>query len=338
MRSTGKAICQTSVAILSVTLFVGGVTPKLAAQSAQGQSPNGHAAPAQWPTQELSATTKRLEFDVASIRQNKSGAQPYANFSIGPGTMYNPTGGVLSTTNMPLVVYIVFAYNIMPSQRQTLLSQLPGWALSDGFDIHAKSENHDPTKEQMRLMMQSLLADRFKLVVHTDTRQVPVFALVLAKPGMIGTQLKPHPADKPCSTADPTVPAPDPTSAPLTKLLGAWPMSCGGVNRAESSVSPGLIRTGARNVSMEFLAGSMSGMGNLNRPVLDQTGLTGNFDFVLEFAPEIAIGENTGSSQPDPGGPMFEEALKKQLGLKLDPQKGTVDYIHVDHLEHPTDN
>lgn len=305
-------ICQTSVAILSVTLFVGGVTPKLAAQSVQSQSQDGQAAPVQGPpTQRLSATTERLEFEVASIRQNKSDAQPYANFSIGPGTMYNPTGGMLST---------------------------PAWALSDGFDIHAKSENHDPTKDQMRLMMQSLLADRFKLVVHTDTRQVPVFALVLAKPGVIGAQLKPHPADKPCSTADPTVPAPDPSSAPLTKLLGAWPRGCGGVNRAKSSVSLGLIRTGARNVSMEFLAGSMNGIGNLNRPVLDQTGLTGNFDFVLEFAPEIAVGENPGNSQPDPEGPMFEEALKKQLGLKLDPQKGTVDYIHVDHVEHPTDN
>jgi hypothetical protein len=82
-------ICQTSVAILSVTLFVGGVTPKLAAQSVQGQSQDGQAAPAQGPlTQRLSATTKRLEFDVAPIRQNKSDAQPYANFSIGPGTWW----------------------------------------------------------------------------------------------------------------------------------------------------------------------------------------------------------------------------------------------------------
>ena len=332
-------ICQTSVAILSVILFVGGVTPKLAAQYAPGQSSDGQAAPAQEPSaQRLSATTERLEFDVASIRQNKSDATPYANFSIGPGPMYGPTGGMLSTTNMPLVVYIVFAYNIASSQRQTLMSHLPAWALSDGFDIQAKSENHHPTKEQMRLMMQSLLADRFKLVVPTDTRQVPVFALVLAKPGVIGAQLKPHPADKPCLTADPTVPAPDPTSAPLTKLLGAWPMICGGVNRAESSVSPGLIRTGARNVSMEFLAGSLSGIGNLNRPVMNQTGLTGNFDFVLEFAPEIATGEDPGNSQPDPGGPMFVETLKKQLGLRLAPQTGTVAYIDVDHVEHPTAN
>ena len=99
-------IFRTSVAILSVTLFAGGVTPKLAAQSAQGQSPGSQAAPAQGPpTQRLSATTERQEFEVASIRQNKSDAQPYANFSIGPGTMYNPTAGVLSTINIPLVVY-----------------------------------------------------------------------------------------------------------------------------------------------------------------------------------------------------------------------------------------
>src|ERR1700733_2924453 len=91
----------------------GGVKPKLAAQSVQGQSPDDQAAPAQEPpTQRLSVTTERLEFEVASIRQNKSDATPYANFSIGPGPMYGPTGDMLSTTNMPLVVYIVFAYNI----------------------------------------------------------------------------------------------------------------------------------------------------------------------------------------------------------------------------------
>jgi hypothetical protein len=77
-------ICQTSVAILSVILFVGGVTPKLAAQYAPGQSSDGQAAPAQEPSaQRLSATTERLEFDVASIRQNKSDATPYANFTHG---------------------------------------------------------------------------------------------------------------------------------------------------------------------------------------------------------------------------------------------------------------
>lgn len=66
---------------------------------------------------------------------------------------------------------------------------------------------------------------------------------------------------------------------------------------------------------MEFLAGSLSGIGNLNRPVLDQTGLTGNFDFVLEFAPEIAIGDNPASSQPDPGDSMFCRTHPKEPTL-----------------------
>src|SRR6185437_10140314 len=224
-------------------------------------------------------------FDVASIRQNKSGAPPYSNFPISSGTMYGPTGGIFSSIDRPLVNYIVFAYKMTARQEQDLMSQLPAWALSDGFDIQAKSANHDPTKDQMRLMMQSLLADRFKLTVHTEARRVSVFALVLARPGMTGPQLKAHPADNACSTGDPAVPAPDPASAPPIKLVGAWPVSCGGVNRQGSATSPSLIRAGGRNLSMESLADSMTALGNLGRLVVDRTGLSGNFDFVLEFAP-----------------------------------------------------
>ena len=290
------------------------------------------------PTQQLSAPAERREFEVASIRRNRSGAPPSSNFPISSGTMYGPTQGIFSSINRPLVDYIVFAYKLTDSQRQDLMLQLPAWALSDGFDIQAKSENHDPTKDQMRLMMQSLLADRFQLAVRTETRRVSIFALVLAKPGIVGPQLKPHPAERSCSTADPAPPALDATSAPLIKLLGAWPMSCGGINRAGSILSPGVIRAGARNVSMESFASSISGLGSLDRPVMNQTGLTGNFDFVLEFTPEITPGENPGNFQSNRNGTTFVEALKEQLGLKLDSQKTPMDYIHVDHVERPTAN
>jgi uncharacterized protein (TIGR03435 family) len=290
------------------------------------------------PTQQPSAPAERLEFDVASVRQSKSGATPYSNFPISSGTMYGPTHGIFSSTNRPLVDYIAFAYMLTDSQRQDLISQLPAWALSDGLDIEAKSENHDPTKDQMRLMMQSLLADRFKLTIHTETRRVSVFALVLVKPGVVGPQLKPHPAETSCSAANPAAPAADATTAPPTKLLGVWPTSCGGINRASSALSPGVIRAGARNVSMESFASSISGLGHLDRPVMDQTGLTGNFDFVLEFAPETAVGESSGNSQPDRDGPTFVEALKQQLGLKLDSEKAAADYIRVDRVERPSAN
>ena len=283
-------------------------------------------------TQQLYTPAEKLEFDVASIRLNKSSAPPHSNFSISSGTMYGQTEGIFASTNRPLVDYIAFAYSMTDSQRQDLTSQLPAWALSDGYDIEAKSDNHDPTKDQMRQMMQSLLADRFQLAVHIETWRVSVFALALVKPGMIGPQLKSHPAEASCSPADSAVPAPDPTSAPPTKLLGVWPMGCGGVNRERSALSPGVIRAGGRNLSMESLANSINGLGNLGRPVVDQTGLSGNFDFVLEFAPEVTTGESAD------GGPAFAEALKEQLGLKLDSQKANADFLHVDHLERPTAN
>ena len=86
-------------------------------------------------TQRPAASTERLEFDVASIKLSKSGDPPFSNFSISSGTMYGPTGGIFSSTNRPLIDYIVFAYKMTPSQRQDLISQLPAWAVSDGFDI-----------------------------------------------------------------------------------------------------------------------------------------------------------------------------------------------------------
>ena len=289
-------------------------------------------------TRRLSAPTNTLEFDVASIRQNKSGATPYSNFPINSGTMYSATQGIFSSINRPLVDYIVFAYKITDSQLQDLKSQLPTWALSDGFDIQARSENHDPSKDEMRLMVQSLLADRFKLRIHTETRQVSIFALVLAKRGIIGPQLKSNMVANSCSTADSAVPVPDATSAPVTKLVGVWPTSCGGVNRADVALSPGVIRVGGRNVSMEYIANSITGLGALNRPVMDETRLPGNFDFVLEFAPEITAGADPGNPQPDSGGPSFLEALEKQLGLKLIPQKAAAAFIRVEHVEPPTAN
>lgn len=300
----------------------------------------GQTAPdSQTPqTKQLSASPETLEFEVASIRLSKSGASPYSNFPINAGTMYNPTRGIFSSINRPLLDYIVFAYKMTDSERQDLISKLPAWAVSDGYDIEARSENHDPTKDQMRLMMQSLLADRFKLAVHTETRHVSISALVLVKPGFTGPQLKVHAAEQSCSTAGPAVPVPDATSAPLIKLLGVWPASCGGVNRANLALSPDVIRAGGRNLSMESFASSMNGLGKLDRPVVDRTGLTGNFDFVLEFEPESAAGEAPGNSPSDREGPTFIEALKEQLGLKLESQKGTADYIDVDHVERPTAN
>jgi uncharacterized protein (TIGR03435 family) len=130
----------------------------------------------------------QLAFEVASIKPNKSDAPPHSNFPLNAGSMYTANGGLFSATNFPLVTYIFFAYNIVGNQAHFLAPQLPGWVMSERFDIQARAAG-DPTKDQMRLMVRTLLADRFKLAVHTEMREAHVFAFVLAKPGKTGPQL-----------------------------------------------------------------------------------------------------------------------------------------------------
>lgn len=104
---------------------------------------------------------------------------------------------------------------------------------------------------------------------------------------------------------------------------------------------PGSVRgrmaIGARNVTMELIASTLPPMGNLGRPVLDKTGLTGKFDFTMEFTPQFD-GPPPANFRPDPDGPTFLEALKQQLGLKLERQTGPVDVLVLDHVEEPSAN
>lgn len=183
-------------------------------------------------------------------------------------------------------------------------------------------------------MMRSLLAERFKMVTHYETRQVPILAAVLLKPGKTGPQLQPHPADAACSTAVATAAGPE----AQTPVGAGFPTLCGGFLPMPPS-APGRMRVGARNVTMAFIANGLSDFGNLGRPVVDQTGLSGNFDMVVEWVPEANTPNLTGPDfQPDPSGPTFLEAVKEQLGLRLDSQKGPSEFLVIDHIEHPTGN
>src|ERR1043166_175857 len=130
-------------------------------------------------------------FEVASVKANHSTDQPDSNFPLGPGDVYVRNGGYLSATGFPLSTYISFAYKIVGNQGQFLAPQLPDWANTDRYDIRARAQS-DPGKDGMRLMMRSLLADRFKLKVHYEDREVPVFAFVLAKAGATGPALRPR--------------------------------------------------------------------------------------------------------------------------------------------------
>ena len=224
----------------------------------------------------------------------------------------------------------------MSNQSRYVLPQLPGWATTDRFDIQARAEGN-PGKDQMRLMMRSL-ADRFKLAIHHETRQVPAFAIVLVTPGKTGPQLRLHPNDAPCPTTSSAQDSPQ-TAAQVQTVAGGFPALCNGWFPLPPS-APGRIRLGARNVTIGFIGDALSGVADMGRPMFDKTGISGTVDCVLEWMPERRGPPQPGAdSQPDlPSGPTFQEALREQLGLKLESEKGPLDVIVIDHVEHPSEN
>jgi uncharacterized protein (TIGR03435 family) len=193
---------------------------------------------------------------------------------------------------------------------------LPEWVMSDRFDIEARTEDRDATKDRMRPMMRSLLADRFQLKVHDEARQLPVFGLVAAKAGKMGPKLATHAVDASCQSS-----------------------ACGGLTLLPASV-PGDLHVAAHGVTMDFLARPLTGMGGLNRPVMDQTGLGGTYDFDVEYARDNFGVETApaGSGSAAETGPTFLEALKEQFGLRLVAQKGPVQVVVVDAVARPSEN
>ncbi len=213
----------TSAVVLAARLLLGSVAP-VHAQSPKGQAPAVQPPTPQW---QIDAGGK-MEFDVASVKLDTaapSAETMHSNVSLTVGDVYSPNGGLLRATDFLLDDYLTFAYKMTSSQLTSLRPQLPKWAVTNRFDIEARAQGN-PTKDQMRLMMQSLLADRFKLAFHYETRQLPVFKLVLLKPGKTGPQLQPHPADSPCSSAPPGTSASGPASRAASTTVAAWVSCC----------------------------------------------------------------------------------------------------------------
>ena len=285
-------------------------------------------------------TQPAISFEVTSVKPSGTEGRTQSVFPLGPGDVYVTNGGRFNATGFPLVTYVFFAYKILGNDSDGVRNQLPGWATTDLYDIEARTDG-DPrkdTKDQMRMMMRSLLSDRFKMKTHYETREVSVFAAGLAKAGKTGPQLQAHSqseAESPCTT----VLTPGTTQVGGETVKGGYPTQCGGLLGMAPS-APGRVRVGARNITMDFLAKQLTGLGNLGRPVLDQSGLSGTVDFVLEWVPD-ALSANlpTGPDfTPDPNGPSFQQAVKDQLGLKLDSQKGSTQVLIIDHVERPGGN
>ena len=278
-----------------------------------------------------------MAFEVASVKPAAPGAFTSPNFPLDAGDSFvSMSGGQPGQApggrfraSFPLLTYITFAYKLTltAEQREAILAHLQKWAGTDRFEIEARAQGN-PSKDQMRLMMQALLADRFKLAVHFETHEIPIFALTLVKPGKTGPKLRPHADGPPCD-----VPAAD-----------VFPPACDVY--AMTSRPDRSVLSGSRNTTMARLADSLpgqvvgatglfpgtlpSGEARLDRPVVDQTGLSGRFDFSMQWTPE--------SNTPDPQGPTFLEALRDQLGLKLTSTRGPIQTLIVDHVEIPSEN
>jgi len=242
--------------------------------------------------QEAPKLSSRPAFDVVSVRPNKSGP--------GPVSMRRLPGVGFEAGNVTPRDLFLFAYDI---QRPYLVG-LPGWAESERFDIVARVSSGGNVE---MTMLRGILEDRFKVAVHRETREMPVYALVLARPdGRLGPQLRRSQVD--CLS---TTPAPAPPSA-------------GDQSKCTPRNGPGLTVAAGRPISalLFFL------VGQVQRAVIDRTGLTGTWDIELQFNPD----------SPDDPRPSLFTALQEQLGLRLESSTAPVQVLVVDRIERPTDN
>jgi bla regulator protein blaR1 len=272
-----------------------------------------------------------MEFEVASIRPAEPCISRCMNFGMNIDDDSPPPGGrIEAITTLP--VYIEFAYKIFlaPEQEAAMLANLPKWVRTDYFSLKAEAPGN-PTKDQLRLMMQSLLADRFKLFVHFETKEMAAFALVPIKPGKLGPRLRPHSEGLAC---DAKWTRPPDRTAPSVPPGGFMP-TCGDV--AIVTAPDRTFIFGARDLTMDHLAAYLPTLIRFGRPIVNRTGLDGAFDLSLQFTPERSIA-SAADTQPDAPGTTAFEALKEQLGLTLKPIKASLQVLVVDHVEQPTPN
>ena len=236
-------------------------------------------------------------FEVASVRSNPSDEAP-EGISLQPG-------GV-RMTGFRVRTLIAMAYRSEGIQRFDQIVGGPSWIGVDRFDIVARAAE-DPTPNRLPAMLRTLLRDRFRLRVHTERRNMPAFALVVARrDGKLGAGLRESTIE--CSPAPATDADPD-----------RW---CG--IRAAGGVITG------RAVSAAQLAGNLAGSPTVDRFVTDRTGLTGRYDFRLEYSPAFV--------KPGDAGPSLFTALTEQLGLTLRPETMPLPVLVIDSVEKPTPN
>ena len=268
-------------------------------------------------------------FEVASIKRNAIGGSS-------PGGSRTLVTGQVRTTNATLRMLVRMAY------RLGLTDEIvggPPWIDTYGFDVDARPAKA-VTLAESSYMMRTLLAERFKLVARRESREGPVYALVLTRrEGALGPQIT-RPAGE-CVMAIPGFAQADPKSSAPPKL-GAWPPP--GSPGRRCGVGPDGDTMKAGSVTMTTLVTLLTPL--MDRPVVDKTGLAGTFDFDLRYDGAAASFPGRGRATAvapdvpsDPArAPSIFTALQEQLGLRLDPQRGGVDVLAVVSAELPTEN
>jgi uncharacterized protein (TIGR03435 family) len=276
-------------------------------------------------------------FEVASVKPSN----PNPTSPMGAAPMILPALGRLTAQNVTLRMLVMTAYDKQPFQ----MVGGPPWQNSNKFDISAKAEDASATLDEMRLLLRGLLADRFKLKAHSETREVPIYALTVARNnGTLGPKLKAS-----------TDTCPD-FKEQQQKMLEA--VAKGGINALQSMVGKpgenkpcsmtnippsrenpalGFRATGQSLDLLVLLLTQLSG-----RPVVNKTGLTGLYDFELTISLQTlaALYQELGiPMQLPPGlpeGPALMTTLQEDLGLKLDSQRAPGEVLVIDGVELPT--
>lgn len=261
-------------------------------------------------------------FEVATIKPDRGGPPPGGGF---------PPPNVFRNFNVTARDLVRVAYGLPPGSASTRVLGGPAWIDNNHYDVEGKipdavfaeiQKSQKLGREQMLLMVQSMLADRFKLVAHIETREMPIYELVVAKGGPKLALAKP---------AQPGDDAPPPPIAP-----GAMPkpadMRQGFLVIPKTST---VMELTAKGQPLDVLA-QMPFFG-LGSPVVNKTGLAGLYDYTLDWTPDRPGAPNL-DAPVEADAPSLFTALQEQLGLKLVPTKGAVEVIVIDHIELPSEN
>ena len=241
----------------------------------------------------LSASAWAQSFEAASIKPSPpmSPDRPIMGFQ-------SPGGGRLNTSNTSLRMLITYAYDVKDFQ----VSGGPGWANTERYDIVARGDA-SASRPQVRLMLQALLKDRFQLAVRHETKDAPIYELVVAKGGLKLQEDTDSPRQRIARTGAGKIVA---QKTPLAMLADVLQMVAG-------------------------------------RPVVDKTGLASPYKFMLEWTPDPGETMLPGLPRPDApppvsDGPSLFTALQEQLGLRLQSAKGPVDSLVIEAAEKPSEN